>query len=218
MRKRFFILGSILLLLLALNNLSYSLPPPCEFYPDSGYQGEILDLHLYLLCGIVPYSNELPAIIFNVPGIQVLEVSGDSSDDCFVKVKISPYTIPGTYSPYVIFRGKVMLTPEEAISYGLTLTIMESPPRFYLYPENAQRRGTFGIYLISGVNTNFKNGTKIILPNDPGILSIFQFVFSPADLLVILWVGKDVEEGNYDITIIAEDRDITEKGIFEVTE
>ena len=218
MKKRSFILGNILCVLLIFTGISFSMPPPCEFYPDSGYQGEILDLNLYLLCGVVPYSDELPIIIFNVPGIQVLEVSGDSSDDCLVKVKISHYTAPGTYSPYIIFRGEVVLTPEEADSYWLTLTVLESPPRFFLYPENPQRRGTFGIYLISGINTNFKNGSTFILSSDPEIFPALQFVFSPTDLLVILWVGNDVEAGSYDLTIITEDGEITENGIFEIVD
>jgi len=194
------------------------MPPPCEFYPDSGCQGEILDLQLFLLCGAIPYSNELPVIIFDVPGIQVLEVSGDSSEECFVKVKVAPGTSPGTYSPYVIFGGEVVLTPEEASSYWLTLTVLESPPQFSLYPESTQRRGTFGIYLISRLNGNFKNGSTFILSNDPGIFSILQFVFFPTDLLVILYVDESVETGDYDLTIVTGDEEITEDEIFEVTD
>jgi len=36
--------------------------------------------------------------------------------------------------------------------------------------------------------------------------------------LLILWVGNDVEAGNYDITIITEDGDITENGILEIVD
>ena len=217
MERRIFIFGNILMLLLALISLSYSLPPPCEFHPDSGYQGEILNLELYLLCGVVPYTDELPIIIFDEPGIKVLGVKGDSSDDCFVKVKIASYTPPGIYSPYVIFGGEIVLTPEEARSYHLSLTVLESPPRFSLFPENPQRRGTFGIYLISGLNTHFKNGSTSVVSDDPGIFSILQFVFSPTDLLVIVWVDENVEIGGHALTIITEEVEITEKEILNVT-
>jgi len=216
--RRLFILGSIVVLLLLHVKLSYSLPPPCEFYPNSGYQGETLDLDLYLLCGVVPDADELPTIIFREPGIQVLEVNGDSSDYFIVKVRIAPYTSPGTYSPYVIFEGKVTLTPEEARSYHLKLTILESPPRFSLYPKNPQRRGTFGIYLILGMNTHFNNGSTFVSSNDPGIFPVLQFVFSPTALLSILWVDDYVEIGNYDLTVITGDEEITESEVLKVVD
>ena len=216
--RRIFILGSIVLLLLSHTKLSYSIPPPCEFYPNSGYQGETLDLDLYLLCGVVPDADELPTIIFREPGIQVLEITGDSADDCRVKVKISPYTSPGTYSPYIFLKNRVVLTSEEARSYWLTLTVLESPPQFSLYPENPQRRGTFGIYLILGMNTHFNHVSTFVSSNDSGIFSVLQFVFSPTALLFILWVDDYVEIGNYDLTVITGDEEITESEVLKVVD
>ena len=219
MRKRSFIKIIILLLLLSLAGLSYALPPPCEFYPNSGYQGETLTLDLYLHCGVMPpYYNELPVIIFDVPGIEVLEIDGDFSDQCSVKVKIEPDVPPGIYSPYVIFRDEIILTPQEATGYYLTLTVLESSPQFSLYPESPQRRGTFGIYLVKGLNTNFQRGATLVLSNSPGIFSVFQFVFSPTDLLTVLRVEGDVEPGDYDITVISGDAEVTEEGILTVTD
>ena len=215
--RRLFILGSIVVLLLLHVKLSYSLPPPCEFYPNSGYQGETLDLHLYLLCG-VPYADEPPKIIFNERGIKVLEITGDSSDECRVKVRIAPYTTPGTYSPHIVLGNRVVLTSEEARSYWLTLTVLESPPQFSLYPENRQRRGTFGIYLILGMNTHFNNGSTFVSSNDPGIFPVLQFVFSPTALLSILWVDDYVEIGNYDLTVITGDEEITESEVLKVVD
>lgn len=207
------------MLLLSLAGLSHAMPPPCEFYPNSGYQGEILTLDLYLHCGVMPpYYDELPVIIFDVPGIEVLEIDGDFSDQCSVKVRIEPFVPPGIYSPYVIFRDEVILTPEEAASYYLTFTVLEAPPQFTLYPENPQRRGTFGIYLVKGLNTDFKRGLTFVFSNDPGLFSVFQFVFSPTDLLLVLRVENDVEPGDYDITVISGDVEVTEKGIFRVTD
>ena len=216
--RRLFILGSIVVLLLSHVKLSYSLPPPCEFYPNSGYQGETLDLDLYLFCGVVPYSDKLPKIFFREPGIQVLEITGDSADYCRVQVKISPYTTPGTYSPHIVLGNRVVLTSEEARSYWLTLTVLESPPQFSLYPENPQRRGTFGIYLILGMNTHFNNGSTFVSSNDPGIFPVLQFVFSPTALLSILWVDDYVEIGNYDLTVITGDEEITESEVLKVVD
>jgi hypothetical protein len=165
-----------------------------------------------------PYYDELPVIIFDVPGIEVLEIDGESSDQCSVKVKIEPDVPSGIYSPYVIFRDKVILTPEEAASYYLTLTVLESTPRFSLYPDDSQRRGTFGIYLVKGLNTNFRRGLTFVISDNPGIFSVFQFVFSPTDLLLVMRIENDVEPGDYDITVISGDVEVTEKGIFRVTD
>ena len=206
------------MLLLSQVKSLYALPPPCEFYPNAGYQGETLDLHLYLFCGVVPYSDKLPKIIFREPGIQVLEVTGDSADECRVQVKIKPYTPPGTYSPRIVLGNRVVLTSEEARSYWLTLTVLESPPRFSLCPDNTQRRGTYGIYLILGTNTHFNNVSTFVSSNDPGIFSVLQFVFSQTALLSILRVDDYVEMGNYDLTVITRDEEITESEIFKVVD
>ena len=217
MRKIPFILKSTLLLIFVLASVSHAMPPPCEFSPDSGYQGETLTIGLYLFCGVAPYADEVPIIFFDEPGIQVLEVSGDP-DYFVVKIKIEPYTSPGRYGPYVMFGNDIVLTPEEASSYYLTLTVMESPPRFSLYPEQPHRTGTYGLYLISGLNTNFENGSTFVVSDNPGIFSILHFAISQEYLLLILWIEHYVEEGSYDLTIISENQNITERGILKVIE
>ncbi len=217
MRKIPFILKSTLLLIFVLASVARALPPPCEFYPDSGYQGETLTLDLYLLCGAAPDSDEVPIIFFDEPGIQVLEVKGYSTE-MSVTIAVAPHTSPGRYSPYVIFGNEVVFTPEGASNSWLSLTVLESPPRFSLYPEQPQKTGTYGLYLISGLNTNFENGSTFVLSDNPGIFSIFHFVVSPEYLIVMVLVEDYVEEGKFDLTIISENESITENGILNVIE
>lgn len=218
MRKISFIVKITLLLIFVLASVARALPPPCEFYPDSGYQGETLTPTLYLYCAGAPDLDESLIIFFDEPGIQVLEVIRDSYDDFAIKIKIEPYVSPGTYSPYVIFGNEVVFTPEGASNSWLSLTVLESPPQFSLYPEQPQRAGTYGLYLISGLNTNFENGSTFVFSDNPGIFSIFHFVVSPEYLIVMVLVEDYVEEGSYDLTMITENESITESGILKVIE
>jgi len=96
--------------------------------------------------------------------------------------------------------------------------VLESPPQFTLYPEQPQTAGAYGLYLLSGLNTNFENGSSFVLSDNPGIFSVFHFAVSPEYLLIMVWIEDYVEEGNYDLTIILENASITQTGILKVME
>jgi len=316
MQKGFTILACCTLLLLALSSISFCLPPPCEFYPNSAYQGTTVTVDMPLLCGIAEDGYQVPTLIFNVPGMEVVNIYAHGYAEYVVTIKLAPNTPPGEYAPHVFFGDKLAVTAEEASHYWLTFTVLtspdgiepcifypdsvvqgesktldlylhcaslndsdqlptvifdgvditvagirkkaantysvdlqvasdvapgtyspyilladsvvlsaddalanglmvkvnESPPSITLYPDSPQRTGTSSMYLIKGSHTNFANGSSFVSVNHKGIFSIFQYVFTPSEMVVVLTVLYDVEPGYYDLTIVTEDMAVTGEG------
>lgn len=191
---------------------------PCVFYPDSVTQGEQATLDLYLHCASLDDSGGLPDVIFDGVDIAVDGIRKKSANRFEVDLRVGPDVVPGMYSPYVLVGNDVALDADEARDQGLSVSVNESLPRFSLYPDSPQRTGTSSIYLIKGVHTNFRNGATLVSSNHKSIFPIFQYVFTPLDMVVVLSVLYDVAPGSYDLTMVTGDEAMTEAGVVAVIE
>jgi len=189
---------------------------PCVFYPDSVVQGEIKTVVLYLHCASLNDSDQLPTVIFDGVDITVAGIRKKAANTFLVDLQIAPDVAPGTYSPYILLANSVVLSAEESLANGLIVNVKESPPSITLYPDSPQRTGTSTMYLIKGSHTSFKNGSTFVSVNHKGIFSIFQYVFTPSEMVVVLTVLYDVEPGDYDVTVVTDDTAVTGEGILTV--
>jgi cysteine-rich repeat protein len=104
--------------------IAHSLPPPCEFSPDAGAQGEKLAVGISLFCGLGPADPEaLPHIFFDDRRIKV-KVTGGYGGVYTGTIRIKKKVPPRTYYPYIAVDGDVIATPADTENYHMAFTVL----------------------------------------------------------------------------------------------
>jgi cysteine-rich repeat protein len=108
--------------------LAHSLPPPCEFGPDAGVQGEKLAVNIFLFCGLGPADPEvLPSIFFDDRRIKV-RVTGGHGGHYTGIIRILKKVPPGTYYPYIAVNRDVIATPADTKNVHMAFTVLGRDP------------------------------------------------------------------------------------------